>query len=338
MIDRRRLGMGATGLLLAGCAGGPDLPPIQVIASIPRPAAGDPDTAARLDTGVDTSQRITVPIHINGHGPFDFVVDTGANRTVVSAELAAALNLPDGGPANVHGVAGVEVARTAVVDLLEADATTVRGLRAPALARDRLGADGLLGVDVLHNRRVVINFVQRKLMISADRGIARDVSGFDLRRSATGSHEDLGFRVVVPARYRFGQLIIIGADVRGRGITAFVDSGSQCTVGNNALRRLALDSGPTDPKATRYIVPVLSATGQTAQGELGRMPSLRIGGMNIVGLSTVFADLHVFEIWDLMKRPSLLLGMDILSRFNAIELNYAAREVVFYLPAKRRTG
>jgi predicted aspartyl protease len=304
----------------------------------PEPPPADPDTQARLDIGADASKRITAPVHINGQGPFDFVVDTGANRTVVSVELAAALSLPDGGPSNVHGVAGVEVAPTAIINLLEADAIAVRGLRAPALARDRLGADGLLGVDVLHDRRVVINFVQRKLTISADRSITRDLSGFDLRRSATGNHEDLGFRVAVPARYRFGQLIIIGADVRGRGVTAFVDSGSQCTVGNNALRRLALDSGPADTTAARYLVPVLSATGQTAQGELGRVPLLRIGGMDIVGLSTVFADLHVFEIWDLMKRPSLLIGMDILSRFNAIELNYAKREVVFYLPAKGRTG
>jgi hypothetical protein len=46
----------------------------------------------------------------------------------------------------------------------------------------------------------------------------------------------------------------------------------------------------------------------------------------------VFADLHVFDIWDLAKRPSLMLGMDVLGRFNAIELNYARREIAFYLP------
>ena len=66
--------------------------------------------------------------------------------------------------------------------------------------------------------------------------------------------------------------------------------------------------------------------------------TLGIGGLSFTGLTTVFSDLHVFEIWGLMQRPSLLLGMDILGRFNAIELNYARRQVVFYLPPKGRLG
>lgn len=333
-IDRRRLGLAAAGLLLTSCA----TPRRQVLVNAAtQPGAPDP-ADAQLETAVDTSERITAPVRINGAGPFNFVVDTGANRTVVSSELTGALKLRDGGPADIHGVAGVESAPTALIDLFQVDAVTARGLRAPVLPRDRLGADGLLGVDVLYNRRMLIDFVHRHITITADRGFGVGPNAYDSRVAAMGVHPDLGLRVAVPARYRFGQLIIIGADVSGHGVTAFVDSGSQSTVGNNALRRVASVSGVSEPKAARQMTPILSATGQTAEGEVSRMPLLRIGGLDITGLTTVFADLHVFELWGLTKRPSLLLGMDILRRFNAIELNYAQREVAFYLPARGHTN
>jgi predicted aspartyl protease len=322
----------AAGGLLAGCAPRLAAAPIQVAASEP---SHDPDTA-RLQTGGDANGRVTVPVEIEGQGPFDFVLDTGANSSVVSVELAARLGLRDGGPAQVHGIAGVEPAPTVLVHRLEADSIAMRDLRLPALLGERLGADGLLGVDVLRNRRVLMDFVRRRVTIGVARNAAAEPSAFELRQSSTGSSQELGRRIVVPARYRFGQLIIIAADVAGRGVTAFVDSGSQSTVGNTALRRMVFEGAPADPRATRYQVPVLSATGQTAQGELGRMPLLRVGGLDITGLTTVFSDLHVFDIWGLAKRPSLLLGMDILRRFNAIELNYARREVAFFLPASGR--
>lgn len=330
IMDRRAVALSAGVAALGGCAGLRSSP-IEVNVSAP----GEPPDA-HLDTAFDPSLRVTAPVRVNGQGPFEFVVDTGANRTVIAAEIAKLLQLPDGGVANVHGVAGVEPAPTAIVGLFEADAVVARNLRMPVLSRDRLGADGLMGVDVLHNRRVLINFRDHRLTISISRG-GVEPSAFDLRTGSTGAAADLGRRISVPARYRFGQLIIIGADVVGHGVTAFVDSGSQSTVGNNALRRLALrGSRPSDPTPSRMLVPVLSATGQIAQGELGQMPLLRIGGLDITGLTTVFADLHVFDIWELQHRPTLMLGMDVLTRFNALELNYAAREVAFYLAGRSR--
>jgi predicted aspartyl protease len=329
IIGRRHFTAASGSLLLSGCAGF-GAPPIEV--NVSGPPAED---AAHLDTGADASQRITAPVTIDGKGPYDFVVDTGANSTVITRELADELGLPDAGPANVHGVAGVEPAPTVRIEVLQAGGITVRGLRVPALPRARLGADGLLGVDVLRNRRVLIDFVARRLSISAERPLGAEASTYELKRLQTGARREFGERVVVPAKYRFGQLIIVGADVMGRRVTAFLDSGSQTTVGNGALRQMVL-GGRADPLGVRYMVPVLSATGQTARGELGALPLLRIGGLSITGLTTVYSDLHVFEIWDLVKQPSLMLGMDVLSRFNAIELDYARREVSFFIPTRRR--
>ena len=339
ILSRRSAVLGAAGLL-ASCAPGLR-PPIVVVDASGAPATSPQaatEPSASLQTGADVSGRVTVPVHINGAGPFEFVLDTGANRTVISAELAAKLALPDAGPAEVHGIAGVEPAPTVMVAQLEAASLTAKGLRLPALLQDRLGADGLLGVDVLRHRRVLIDFRAGRVTIGLTQQAEFEPSEFDVRRNSTGAREDLGLRVRVPARYRFGQLIIIAADVTGRTVTAFVDSGAETTVGNSALRSLVFEGARTDPKATRYIVPVLSATSQTATGELGSVPQLRVGGMSINGLTAVFADLHVFDIWGLSRQPSLMLGIDILRRFNAVELNYARREVAFYLPPGGRLG
>lgn len=334
IFDRRTVGLGL--LALTGCAT-PRSPPVMInMAGVtPPPPVGTPgDDGAELATDADMSGRVTAPVRINGQGPFNFVVDTGANRTVITSELAARLGLPDAGPADVHGVAGIEPSNTATIDLLQVDAVETRSIRAPTLSRSRLGADGLLGVDVLRGRRVTVDFLKNEFRITPSRGPGAPKAELALSASAASRLPQAGEvsarQIVVPARYRFGQLIIIGADVSGRPVTAFMDSGSQSTVGNEALHKLVIG---TEIRAPRYMVPVLSATGQTAQGELAVLPLLRIGGLDIAGLTTVFADLHVFDIWDLKAKPSLLIGIDAMRQFDAITLDYGRRQVIFTLPA-----
>jgi len=324
---RRAWGAGALAAL-AGCASRPHAPPILV--NLAETAPPEP-----VESAADLAGRVTVPVRINGQGPFDFVIDTGANRTVVSAELAAQLALPALGEAPIHGIAGVEPAPTAMVDELSVGVVRSRRLRLPVLPRARLGVDGLLGVDVLRDRKVRIDFLKHELRIEASQGSrSPDLNPLDMRRNVSGSQS--GERdVVVPAKFRFGQLIIVAADVAGRPVTAFLDSGSQSTVANLALRRAVLGT-TRDLKARRYVTPLYSATGQTAEGELAELPPLRIGGLTLRRVLTAFADLHVFDLWRLQDRPTILIGVDVMRAFEAVTLDFGRREVVFTLPARRR--
>ena len=68
--------------------------------------AGQTPAVGEVATGLDRALRMTVPVMINGQGPFDFVVDTGADRTVISEELAKQLNLPQTGTATLHAMGG----------------------------------------------------------------------------------------------------------------------------------------------------------------------------------------------------------------------------------------
>ena len=316
--------------LLAGLAASCATPPREPVLSVniaqvqPTP----PGTGTRLETAFDTALRMTVPVHIGKQGPFAFVVDTGANRTVVSAETAARCGLGADGSAPVHGIAGVQPAPLVKAPRLRVGQVQSHNLSLPVLPRASLGADGLLGIDVLKGRRMRLDFKGNTFEIgpsSVGAGIGR---GTDSRIP----NPELG--VIVPAQYRSGQLVIFDADVAGVPVRAFLDSGSQVTCGNPVLREILISQRPD--LASRFsTTQLISATGQTATAELAALPRLRLGGMALYDVRAAFAPLHIFSLWGLDDRPAILVGIDVLRNFEEVTLDFGRREVLFIRSRRR---
>jgi hypothetical protein len=256
-------------------------------------------------------------------------VDTGANRSVVSRELAAVLNLPSAGQVDVHGIAGAQPAALAGVRSFRVGQTNSSGLALPALPRGKLGADGLLGVDVLHGRRVFLDFALNRFEI------APSSSGTEIGRQNNSRIPNQLESVRVPAQYRFGQLVILDAQVGAVRVSAFIDSGSQVTVGNMALRDAVIRRLP-EFGARLAPVPLLSATGQTAMGEFAPLPTLRLGGLAVNQVIGIFADLHIFDLWKLADRPAILIGIDVLRHFRDVTLDFGRRQLIFTPPLPDR--
>lgn len=261
----------------------------------------------------DLYKRMTAPIRVNGQGPFAFVVDTGSNQTVISAELASELGLTIGPSAPVNGVAGVRMAPTASARL-DVGPRRRRNATLSILAEQDLGARGLLGLEDLEGEAVTLDFLGQALRIDRERGdpVAGDA-------------------IVLEAHRRSGQLTLVDADLAGLKITAFLDSGAQNTIGNLALRAAALRQ---DPKRPWWRTPILSVTGQSLDAEIADLPKLRIGGLSLPHWPVAFADLHTFDLWNLNRKPAILLGVDILSRFQTVRIDFARNEVRFQLPRK----
>ncbi|MDF2770998.1 MAG: Aspartyl protease [Geminicoccaceae bacterium] len=108
---------------------------------------------------------LTVPAHINGHGPVDLLFDTGATMTCVDTALARAWELPE--RRAVRGVAtglgGSGAVRLVAVDSLRIGAAVARDLTICATDLRVLrvvGPEvrGLLGLNVLRNYRVTLDF------------------------------------------------------------------------------------------------------------------------------------------------------------------------------------
>jgi hypothetical protein len=132
----------------------------------------------------------------------------------------------------------------------------------------------------------------------------------------------------VAATYRFGQLVILDAQVGSTPVSAFLDSGSQVTVGNRALRDAVVRTIP-DFGVRLAPIPLISATGQTATGEFAPLPAVRLGGMAVNNVLGIFADLHIFDLWKLNDRPAILIGVDVLRHFHDVTLDFGRKQVVF---------
>ena len=270
--------------------------------------------ATVIDAGIDRTFRMTVPVTVDGKGPYPFVVDTGANRTVVSRELAAHLDLKAGESATMHTMVGVGQVRTVRVSTLEVGGGRNDGFDAPALAEANLGAKGLLGIDSLQGRRVVMDFNKGTFTVT-DSKAARERRDDDM--------------IVVTARSRFGQLILVDSDIGGVPITVIIDSGAQNSVGNLALRQMLARR-----KKVRNFIPMkmTDVTGASIPAELALVDAIRIGGFTITDVAVAFVDAHPFKKFGLLNKPAMLLGMDTLRVFRRVSVDFAQRKVHFLLP------
>jgi predicted aspartyl protease len=267
------------------------------------------EAAKVLDYEHDLVDRMTVPVSISGQGPFRFVVDTGAERTVISREVARELDLDPGATARVHSITEVSDIATVVIPRLVVGGRQVDGIEAPALEQRHLGAQGMLGVDSLQSQRVSFDFARRQMTVTPSK-----------KREERWPSDT----IVVKARSRFGHLILVDAAVDGQKVWVILDTGSEATIGNMALRRrLEQRSRIRDPRP----VELVSITGGRSPAERATVKRIRVGGIDIFDFPVAFADAHPFRQLDLMDRPALLLGMDALRLFERVSVDFANRKV-----------
>jgi len=88
----------------------------------------------------DSTQRMTVPVLLSGQGPYRFLVDTGADRTAISREVARSLQFVSSEPALLHSISGASTITTARVPLLQLTRNEVRGINAPLLEAEAFTA------------------------------------------------------------------------------------------------------------------------------------------------------------------------------------------------------
>lgn len=265
-----------------------------------------------LEVERERYQRMTVPVTIRGQGPFDFLIDTGAQATVLSRALADRLQLFDRGTATLVGMASTMQVETTPIDDFNLGSRSFYIRQAPVVEREHIGdADGILGLDSLQNQRVLLDF--RKLEIAvAD---ADQLGG------------NRGFEIVVKARERLGQLIITTARLDGVQVNVIVDTGAQGSVGNMALfDRLRRNRQLENTELT-------DINGQTLGGVVRVARQLDLGRGSVQNFPILFADSRPFHTLGLAEKPALILGMSELKLFRRVAIDFKTRRVLFDLPA-----
>ena len=258
-------------LLCSPCTTSAQAPDISTSASlIPPPKAPGPE---QLALSKDVVHRLTIPVMVDGQGPFPFVIDTGADRTVISKTLAATLKLPSGPDVELHSSGGVDQVSTAAIASLGVGKRTVSDVDAPVLDAVDLDAEGMLGIDSLRDQHVVMDFRTGQMTSSPSRAEPYDPN-----------------TIVVHGKSRFGQLILVDAQVRGIRVYVILDSGAEVTVGNDVLRALLTRGDVQHGQPTQ----VISVTGRRTPGEFQEVEEAHIGGLTIRNMPLTFAELHTF--------------------------------------------
>jgi predicted aspartyl protease len=262
----------------------------------------------------DANERMTVPVLLSGRGPYRFLVDTGADRTAISRELASRLNLVSGQSAALHSVSGVSTVSTATVPTLQLTRKAVRNINAPLLESANMGADGIIGTDSLRAQRVMFDFEAKSLSI-----VPSAVPDF---RSEPGT-------IVVQGTRRNGRLVVTEATANDRAVTVVIDTGSQVTVGNEALRKALLGAKVLSGSQQ---VELESVTGDKIMGDYMFVRELEIGGVTLRNLAVVFANAHTFKQMKLDRKPALLLGMNAMRAFKKVSIDFASRKLRVVVP------
>ena len=251
-----------------------------------------------------------MPIKVNDRGPFRFVLDTGANRTVLTPRLVETLGLKVAHDSRVtmSGVTGSASVPTVAVDHVKAGDVVLRGQHLPVADSLSGDVDGILGVDMLGNTRVIVDFLAGKVQI---------------RKAHREGVMDGMTRV--PAKFRFGRLLVVQATIGRIPVKAVIDTGSEYTLANLALRqRLGLREGFTASNSTD----VIGETLIRQRGERRQVPVLRMGGaIQIARPTVIFGEFYVFRLWDLEKEPAVVIGMDMIGSLEAFLIDYQRGEI-----------
>jgi hypothetical protein len=291
----------------------PDVPPLPPAQIDPTLAVGGQDVKAKK---VET--RLSVDVQVNGRGPYRFIVDSGADTSVVGIGIAHDLQLPLGTPAILNGMTSRDLVDRVKVDELTLGPTSVRNLLLPALREYDVGGDGIIGIDALVSKRLLMDFEKRLIKVE----------------DASVRYIPVPGEIVVTARRQRGQLILTHIRAAGVPLDAVIDTGTEITIGNLALRDLLIRGN-----REKFIeVPVIGVTGVTKKLQVARIGELQLGPITISDVPMAFADVPPFKLFGLADQPALLLGTDLLETFRRISLDFKARKVRFQLRKCRPEG
>ncbi len=255
-------------------------------------------------------RRLTLPVMIDGKGPFNFMIDTGSQATAVAREINDVLALAPMGRANLLGMASIRPVDLVAIDRLDVGKHLVEGLTAPVLERDNIGADGIIGLDSLQDFRVLIDFREPSIALQ------------DMR--VTNNKRD-GFQIIVRARHRSGQLLMTNALVEGIATTVIIDTGAQASIANLALREKLRTKREAEVIAT-------DVNGVDLIGHMAMIRTLKIESLRLNNVPLTFADSPVFAALGLSEKPVLALGMQHLRLFDRVAIDFANDRIMFDLP------
>ncbi len=261
---------------------------------------------ASLPYAIDYDGWITVEATVNGAGPYDFIIDTGATITFVFENILESQDLAPSAlpPRRILGFASaLTVPMTAIGDV-SLGGLALDDHQGPVLADwdpPRRTPHGVIGLDLLARYVVVIDAEAQRINLYAEGKTPSPVRrwrGGDLEAETFGQEGG-------------GVLYTIEARVNSRSYDFIVDLGASITLVNYPLLRSLLGGVRiNDPAASGSRVSDVNDTINRAQ--YIRVDRMRIGKANWRRPVFLVYDALIFRELGMGDTPFGLLGADLL--------------------------
>ena len=219
---------------------------------------------------------ILLPVHVNNHGPFEFILDTGAGTSLLSSELATKLAVKIIGSKEGQSAGGKVAVSLAKVDSLAMGETKLSNIDVGIVDLAHIGRtvgakiDGDLGYNFLKHFRVTINYRDCELRLDDP----KRVEGF-----ARGAQTEIPIRLANAAK----PLILVDVHANGRGPFQFaIDTGTSTTAITPELaKQLDVTTSPVGAGTTG---------GAAVDFHAALLQSFQLGGAKIENMAVVVAD------------------------------------------------
>jgi predicted aspartyl protease len=246
----------------------------------------------------------TVPVYVDGKGPYPFILDTGADGSAVYRWFVEQQQLQkiSGKDQDLSGQTGsARVAMYRVGDLSLAG-MHIRNVEAFGLPdrRDAGKQAGVLGNDFMDQARAVFDFPCRRVELYPRTAVIDGLA--DTRAIPTGI--DAGT-----------SLLTLPVSINGIDGVAVLDTGSRRTRVTTAFAKLA----GIDPASSAFHDddPIYGTALHELVPRSGPIGDVRFAGQTIKGATAQVVDLPVLT-QDFGGKPAMILGADLLARYRLV--------------------
>jgi predicted aspartyl protease len=266
--------------------------------------------SAQVPLTWDSTGHVVVPALVNGKGPYDFILDTGADESAVYAWFAKSLALPKGESRELSGATGSEQMTVTRLSTLGVDGHVVGNIDADTVPDRTDGAKiaGIVGVDLMAHQLAVIDFACKTFALRPVEDVGADIVGNNAKLIKAGSING-------------GNQLTLPVTVNGVAGTAVLDTGSRSTQINSTFAAavgISPNSNAFKDIATR------GATKTSISARVGPIGTVHFAGITRVDAVARVVDLPYLKEAGLADVPAMNLGLDLL-RGTRLTVDYSAR-------------
>jgi predicted aspartyl protease len=282
--------------------------------------------AAQAQTGVPLSvspdTHYTVPAYINGHGPYPFILDTGADQSAIYPWLVEQLGLkPAPGPkAALGGATGTAQVPMYDLDSVELDGHRLGKTQAYGMpARHDQGREGgALGNDLMDGAVVVYDYPCRRVELHAKPTDIKALVGGDVAPTELHGVPD-------------DSLLNLPITVNGVTGIGVIDTGMRVSKISHAFAAAAgIDEhAPTFHDGD----PIYGANAKREVPRSGPIGTVSFAGVTIPHATAQVLDLASLHA-DFGDRPAFQIGTDLLDRYRLVYDHQGRR--LWLLPSRCR--